>query len=238
MNKAKKISINGRAHALSCVAVVAAIGANVLMFCILAMARTTPSLTFPEEYEPVRIVSLDISAPADAEPAGQETIMDVIQLGPEQTDTETPQPAAEMAASTFPHLAERIQDVSFGLPGLPVSSSNVSLLSPARAAPIGGADKSVSAPKIDRLPSRIAGSPPRYPQWARRDDLEAVVTLRFIVTAEGTVEDVNIHETDGDERFGRDAIRAISQWRFSPAIRAGRPVSCWCFQKVNFKFTR
>ena len=128
--------------------------------------------------------------------------------------------------------------MSFKLPGLPVSASNVSLLRPARAAPVGRIDKPVSAPKIDRLPSRIAGSPPRYPQWARRDDLEAVVTLRFIVTAEGTVEDIKIHEIEGDERFGREAIRAISQWRFSPAIRAGKPVPCWCFQKINFTFTR
>jgi TonB family protein len=68
--------------------------------------------------------------------------------------------------------------------------------------------------------------------------LEAVVTVRFIVTTEGTVEDVKIHEIDGDERFGAEAIRAISRWRFRPAIKAGKSIPCWCFQKVSFKFTR
>lgn len=237
MNNDKKIFSSGQAHALSCLAVVAAIGANVLMFCILAMARTMPSLTYPEEYEPMRIITLDLPAPTEAEPAGQEDIMDVVQLAQEAADNEMPQPAADMAASTFPYLLERVQDVSFKLPGLPISPLKVSLLSPAQAAPVGSVNKPVSAPKVDRLPAKISGPPPRYPQWARRNDLEAVVTLRFIVTAEGTVEEMNIHEIEGDERFGREAIRAVSQWRFSPAIRAGRPVPCWCFQTINFKFT-
>ena len=234
----KKTFSSGRVRVLNCLAAVAAIGANLLMFCILAMARTVPSLTNPEPYEPMRIITLDLPAPTEAELAGQEDIMDVVQLAQEATDSETPLPAADMAASTFPYLLERIQDVSFKLPGLPVSPSKVSLLSPAQTAPVGRVNKPVSAPKVDRLPAKISGPPPRYPQWARRDDLEAVVTLRFIVTSEGTVEEMNIHEIEGDERFGREAIRAVSQWRFSPAIRAGKPVSCWCFQTINFKFTR
>jgi len=76
------------------------------------------------------------------------------------------------------------------------------------------------------------------PKVHRRDKLEGAVTLRFIVTARGAVEDININEIQGDERFGDEAIRVISQWRFSPAIRAGKPVPCWCFQKINFEFIR
>ena len=238
MNNGKlKISL-GRGIALSGLAIVVAIGANVLMFCILAVARTMPSLTYPEEYEPARIITLDFPEPTEVEPAGQETVMDVIQLGPEQTDTETPQPAAEMTSSALPRLAERMSGVSFELPGLPVRSSNVSLLNPTKAAPVGSLNKPVSTPKVDRLPSKISGSQPRYPQWARRNHLEAFVTLRFIVTAQGTVEDVHVNEIEGDERFGEEAVRVISQWRFSPAIRAGKPVPCWCFQKINFEFSR
>jgi protein TonB len=114
----------------------------------------------------------------------------------------------------------------------------VSLLYPARITTVGSVDKPASPDKVDRLPSKISGPVLHYPQWARRDRLEATVTLRFIVTAEGAVEDINIHEIEGDERFGDEAVRAVSQWRFSPAIRAGKPVSCWCFQKINFEFSR
>jgi protein TonB len=238
MNNNKQTLVNRRSYAVSCLAVAAAIGANVLMFCILAVARARPELTYPEQQEPIRIINLDLTVPADVEPAGIETVMEVIQLGPEQTSSESPQPPAEMISQAFPLPVERLSDLSFELPGLPVRPSNISLLSPAIAAPIGGADKAVSLPKIDRLPSKTAGPAPRYPHWARRDRLEATVTLRFIVTAEGAVEDINIHAIEGDERFGDEAVRAVSQWRFSPAIRAGKPVSCWCFQKINFVFNR
>jgi TonB family protein len=238
MNNSKKTFVNGRAYAISCLAVAAAIGANVLMFCILAVARTTPALTYPDEQETMRIINLDLSVPIEAEPAGMETVMEVIELGPEQTNEELFQPVAEMISPEFPLLTERISDLSFELPGLPVRPSNISLLNLPRSAPVGGSEQAASPPKVDRLPSKIAGPVLRYPQWARRDRLEAMVTLRFIVTAGGAVEDVNINEIKGDERFGDEAVRAVSQWRFSPAIRAGKPVSCWCIQKINFEFSR
>lgn len=238
MNKDKKTFVNGQAHILSCLAAIAAISANVLMFYTLAMVRSKPSLNYLEQYETMRIITLDLPAQTTDEPTNQETIMDVIQLNPEPTDTEQPQPDAKMTSSTIPRLAERIYKASFKLPGIPINPSNMSLLKPAMAAPIGSVEQPISAPKVDRLPSKITGPLPRYPQWARRDNLEAMVILRFIVTAEGTVEDININEIEGDERFGREAIQAISQWRFSPAIRAGKSVPCWCFQKINFKFSR
>jgi len=183
MNNSKKTFVNGRSYTVSCLAVAAAIGANVLMFCILAAARVTPTLTYPEEQEPMRIINLDLTLPTDVEPVGMETVMEVIQLGPEQTSNESPQPVAEMISPAFPLLAERISDLSFELPGLSVRTSNISMLSPSRAAPVGGADKVVSAPRVDRIPTKTAGPAPRYPHWARRDRLEATVTLRFIVTA-------------------------------------------------------
>ena len=223
---------------MSGLALLVALGANVLLFCILAAARTMPSLTEPEPYEPIRMITLDLPDLASEETAIRDTVMDVIHLSSDATDSEMPQPAAQMASSTFPRLAERLPGVSFKLPGLPVNSSNVTLLNPAKPTPVGNVQKAVSAPKIDQFPSKISGSPPRYPRWARRDDLESVVTLRFIVTVNGTVEDIHIHDIQGDERFGEEAIRAVSQWRFSPAVRADKPVACWCFQKITFKFDR
>jgi len=238
MNNVNKTFSNGRACVLSGLALIVALGANVLLFCILAVARTTPSLTEPKPYAPVRMITLDVPDPASDEIAVRDTVMDVIHLSSDATDSEMPQPAAQIASSTFPRLAERLQDVSFKLPGLPVNPSNLTLLNPAQAATVGNVEKTVSAPKVDRFPSKISGSPPRYPRWARRDDLEAVVTLRFIVTAEGTVEDIRIHDIKGDERFGAEAIRTVSRWRFSPAVRAEKPVACWCFQKITFEFDR
>lgn len=238
MSNDRKKFCGKKTCALNCLAVIAAVGANVLVFCILAVARTVPLSTSPQEYEYRGTITLDVPVPVSPEPAVRETVMDVIQLGAEVTDKQSPPPIEKMASSTFPRLAERINDISLRLPGLPVRSWNLSLLSPASAESVGIVDGPISVPKVDHLPSKTAGPLPRYPHWARRDKLEGVVTLRFIVTADGTVENININEIQGDERFGQEAVRAVSQWRFSPAIRAGKPVPCWCFQKVNFEFIR
>ncbi len=224
--------------AFSCLAIVVAVAANILLFGILAVARTTPSPAYPQEYESIRIVTLDSPEPTSVEPAGRETITDIVQLGEQQADKDRSELAEDMTSQDIPRLAARINDVMFQLPGLPIRKPDVSLLEPERRAPAGSTKKPASASKVDRLPAKIAGPLPRYPRWARRRDLEAVVTIRFIVTVEGTVEDVKINDIDGDERFGAEAIRAISQWRFKPAIKDGKSVPCWCFQKVSFKFTR
>lgn len=223
---------------LSCLAFATAVGANVVLFCILAMARTEPAPVNRQQYEPMRIVALDVPDPTSIETAGPEMITDVVQLGPAPTDTEQPQPAADMSSSLFPPLAERLSEAVFQLPGVPVNPSNVSLFSASQAVPASGVERPVSVSRVDRLPYKSGGPMPRYPQWARRAKLEAAVTVRFIVTAEGAVEDVNIHEIEGDERLGREAVRVISQWHFNPAIKGGKPIACWCFQKVNFTFTR
>jgi len=238
MNNNKKIISNVKAAAFGCLAIVVAIGANILLFCILAVARTKPLPAYPQEYEAIQIVTLDSPEPTSVEPAGRETVTDIVRLEPEPTDTEPPQPAADAVSPAFPRLAERINPAMLQLPGLPINQTNLSLLQPDRAAPVGSVVKPASASKVDRLPAKITGPLPRYPQWARRGNLEAVVMVRFIVTAEGAVEDVKIHEIDGDERFGAEAIRAISRWRFRPAIKAGKSIPCWCFQKVSFEFTR
>jgi protein TonB len=224
--------------AFSCLAIAVAVGANILLFGILAVARTTPSPAYPKEYESIQIVALDTPEPTSVEPAGRETVTDIVQLGEEPTDTDQSQPAEDMTSPDIPRLAARIDNAAFQLPGLPINKPDVSLLQPERNAPARAAKKATSASKVDRLPAKIAGPLPRYPQWARRRNLEAVVTVRFIVTVEGTVEDVKINEIDGDERFGAEAIRASSQWRFRPAIKNGKPVPCWCFQKISFEFTQ
>jgi len=221
---------------LSCFAAIIAIGANLMMFSILAAARTTPSLKHTEKIEPIRIISLE--APLTSpERTNREIVTDIVQLNERPVNSEFPEPTHKILKSTFPNLTERIEDVTFELPGLPVISSSLSLQLPPENTSTGSIGEPLSALSVDVLPSRIAGPMPSYPHWARREKLEAVVTLRFIVTEEGNVKDINIREIQGNERFGTGAIQAISQWRFNPAIKAGKPVSCWCFQKISFKFT-
>ncbi|MBN1972968.1 MAG: energy transducer TonB [Sedimentisphaerales bacterium] len=209
-----------------------------MIFCLLAAAKTTPPLNYTVKSEPMRIISLEKPSPASPEQADQKIITDIVLLNAKSSDMELPEPAPESFASEFSRLAERVEDVTFELPGLPVFSSSMSLQIPAEDIPAGITVRVLSASQADISPIKTAGAVPQYPQWARRNKLEGTVILRFIVTEKGNIENINISEIDGDERFGTEALQAVSQWRFSPAIKAGKPVSCWCFQKINFRFSR
>jgi TonB family protein len=229
---------NKRFHRLRWLSVVAAIGANVFMFYILALARTKPSLTYPADHDMLRIVAVDLFIPSDIEQAGEKTIPDAVPLPSEPMPVTSIQPVEEIVPSFVADLTEKIPDIRLNLKGLPVAIADAAFLQPAKTMPSVGLGKPLSTRKVDRVPSKIAGAPPHYPLWARRDRLEAVVVLRFIVSEEGIARDIRIHDIEGDERFGRLAIDAIAQWRFTPAIKSGRPVPCWCFQKISFRLNR
>jgi TonB family protein len=238
VNYPRNKSFNKRFHRLRWLSVVAAIGANVFMFYILALARTKPSLTYPAEHDMMRIVALDLFIPSDFEQAGEKTMPDAVPLPSEPTPVTSIQPVEEIVPSFVADLTEKVPDIRLNLKGLPVVVADSAFLKPTRTMPFVGLEKPLSTRKVDRVPSKIAGAPPRYPLWARRDRLEAVVVLRFIVSEEGIARDIRILDIEGDERFGRLAIEAVAQWRFSPAIKSGRPVPCWCFQKISFRLNR
>jgi len=238
LNYPRNKYINNRFYRSSWFLVIAAIGANVFMFYILALARTKPSLAYPAEHDMMRIVALDLFIPSDIEQAREKTMPDAVPLPSELTPVTSIQPVEEIVPSFVADLTEKIPDIRLNLAGLPVVVADSAFLKPTKTMPFVDFGKPLSTQKVDRVPSKIAGAPPRYPQWARRDGLEAVVVLRFIVSEEGIAKDIRIHNIEGDERFGRLAIEAIAQWRFNPAIKSGRPVSCWCFQKISFRLNR
>jgi len=213
----------------------AALGANVLLFYVLTLARAKPSAVSPQEHDIMRVIAIDLPAPIDFERGSRDPTTDIIRASPEETLAVSVEPAVDMTPSFLPRLSDWIGDISLDLTGLPVVLPGLSDLRPTDSAPVSGLGERLSILRVDRIPSKIAGAPPRYPAWARRTGLEAVVTLRFVVTAKGTVQDIKIHNIEGDERFGDEAVRAVAMWRFEPAIKGRKPVSCWCFQKVSFK---
>jgi TonB family protein len=69
-------------------------------------------------------------------------------------------------------------------------------------------------------PSRIEGSPPRYPDVARRRRIEGSVTVTMIVTETGEATDLTVTESAGDV-LDEAVLEAIRGWRFEPARKAG-----------------
>jgi periplasmic protein TonB len=76
---------------------------------------------------------------------------------------------------------------------------------------------------------------PRYPEAARREGIEGVVTLRFEVLANGKVGTVQVQQSAGREDLDRAAMEAVRTWLFEPARRGKEAVAVWVTLPVRFE---
>lgn len=76
---------------------------------------------------------------------------------------------------------------------------------------------------------------PRYPAIARRAKIQATVVLRIVVDDTGRVGAIEVLKSP-DPRWGFDleAIEAVKQWRYHPALIGGRPVASYVRVLVEF----
>jgi periplasmic protein TonB len=75
---------------------------------------------------------------------------------------------------------------------------------------------------------------PRYPESARRQGVEGVTTLRFIVLADGHVGQIAVSHSAGHVDLDRAAMEAVRTWRFEPARRGKEAVAVWVTLPVRF----
>jgi periplasmic protein TonB len=76
---------------------------------------------------------------------------------------------------------------------------------------------------------------PRYPESARRQGVEGIATLRFIVLANGRVGQIAVSRSAGHVDLDRAAVDAVRTWRFDPARRGKEAVAVWVTLPVRFE---
>ena len=76
--------------------------------------------------------------------------------------------------------------------------------------------------------------PPRYPGRAARLQIEGSVTVEFTITADGSVADPSIIESDPPRVFDKAALQAIVQWKFKPRVENGQAVESRASQRIEF----
>ena len=79
------------------------------------------------------------------------------------------------------------------------------------------------------------GSPPSYPKVALRMGWEGSVLCAIELDADGEVLAVEIVESSGYEVLDEAARKAIREWRFAAATRAGEPVAGRLEHRVSFR---
>jgi protein TonB len=58
--------------------------------------------------------------------------------------------------------------------------------------------------------------------------------VSYTVAANGAVTDVNVVRAQPRGVFDRDAVRAVSQWQFEPALDNGKPVARVQTRRIEF----
>ena len=93
--------------------------------------------------------------------------------------------------------------------------------------PISATAPDVVAPRLLR---QVA---PEYPEAARRLREQGIVLLQAIIGTSGEVENVRV-VSSSSSRFEEAALRALEQWRYSPATLAGRAVRVYLTVTIRF----
>ena len=70
----------------------------------------------------------------------------------------------------------------------------------------------------------VSGPDPDYPPAAKAAGIEGYVTVRYDVSAGGTVVNLRVVEAEPAGVFDEAARAAIGQWRFRPPVVDGRSV--------------
>lgn len=86
--------------------------------------------------------------------------------------------------------------------------------------------------KPPRLLREVA---PVYPASARNSGATGVVTVRILVGADGSVEDVTVVGSSGNGDMDNSVVTAVNKWRFSPAQdKYGQNARCRVTRAVSF----
>lgn len=82
-------------------------------------------------------------------------------------------------------------------------------------------------------PRALRQEMPTFPEEARKAGVQAVVTVKYVVTEDGTVTDVTV--VRGHPMLDAEVVRAVRAWRFAPATLDGRPVRVTRYAKLPFR---
>ncbi len=83
-------------------------------------------------------------------------------------------------------------------------------------------------------PRRISGSEPQYTDSARHDRVQGTVLLSLVVGEDGAPRDLNVERSLRPD-LDQSAVSEVSNWRFQPAMKDGKPVAMQIHIEVNFR---
>lgn len=167
---------------------------------------------------------------------------------PEEDSTPPPPPVQEEQkppeAAPEPQLVDTPQRINLNasLDAVMGSGGSLSSLAP----PISSQDltqqtkqESMAAfdvTELDKAPEVIAAISPLYPSDMRKARVEGRVTILFVLTEDGRVEDPRVENASRPE-FEKPALEAVRKWKFRPGSRAGEAVRTYMKLPIAFRIS-
>lgn len=140
----------------------------------------------------------------------------------------TPQPTPQARASLpVPEPEFEPESVAPPTPDSPAPAAP-----PHSGEPEQAAQATVIPPRVDARGRE--NPPPEYPARSRRAGEQGTVVLAIRIDQAGRVTDVRVATSSGFPRLDEAARKAVWQWRYEPARRAGRAISFDYRQPVVF----
>ncbi|HEU4436940.1 MAG TPA: TonB family protein, partial [candidate division Zixibacteria bacterium] len=88
--------------------------------------------------------------------------------------------------------------------------------------------------EVDEEPAIIKQVKPQYPPIAYSNKIEGQVVVAILVDTDGKVLDTKVVKSS-NEIFNEEAVAAVKQWSFKPAIYNKKPVKFWYNTPIVFR---
>lgn len=92
----------------------------------------------------------------------------------------------------------------------------------------------MTADLVDVPPKPISRGAFKYPPAAKREGIKGYVVLSVLVEADGSVNQVQVLESNPSGIFDSAALQGIRAWHFEPAKYKGDTVRVWAKQRIRF----
>ena len=153
-------------------------------------------------------------------------------------------PAPAQPSPPKQRTADPMQDAPPLFKPVPVTAprAGYAKLRPASSAPARTAATAPPKPAIWPGLARASAAglgnpPPPYPWISRQRGEQGRVILDVEVTSEGRARQVRVKRSSGAPRLDQAALKAVRDWRFAPARRAGKPVAGRIDVPITFRLT-
>ena len=165
---------------------------------------------------------------------------------PRPTREAPPEPPIAVESRPLPQLTAPAQQPSVtpsqadtARPSAPEAPAEAPRGEAARSGPgkseSGAAERSGSVAPPSFNAAYLRNPAPRYPVSARRRGEQGTVTLKVLVTREGSPSSVSIEKTSGSAALDQAAVEAVKSWRFAPARQGEQPVEAWVLVPIVFR---